>query len=345
MNRLKQLVLLPILVLALYGIFYYVEKSSANQYSNTEVQNFIYKSSTIEPLEVPSDLDRRKAFLGRELFSDKRLSKGNQVSCHSCHSFEIGGADGRQFSVGVDGKLGIVNAPTVFNSAKNFKQFWNGREEDLFGQIDGPIHDPREMGTTWDEIVEKLKADQMMVLLFNEIFDAEISKDRIIGALVEFETALVTEDSPFDLFLKGDHDALTESQIAGFRKFETYGCVACHQGQNIGGNMFQSMGVAFNYFAERGGYFESDVGRFVVTGQEHDRHVFKVPSLRNVQLTAPYFHDGSEPSLENAVRKMARYQLGRKLPKEDIKDITEFLKSLTGKKPKILSEAYESVKK
>jgi len=341
-KQLKQWISIPALILTVYGISYYIETFNTPQSGPEETS---YRSSTVEPLQMPEDLVKGRALLGRELFSDKRLSKGNQISCQSCHDFSKGGADSRQFSVGIDGKLGGINSPTVFNSGKNFKQFWNGREDDLSSQVNGPIHNPVEMGTTWEEIVAKLKADDLMVQWFKEVFGDEISKERIISAIVEFENALVTVDSPFDRFLKGDRAALTEDQISGFYKFENYGCIACHQGENIGGNMFQSMGVAFNYFSERGGKFESDMGRFAVTGNEHDRHVFKVPSLRNVQLTAPYFHDGSEPSLENAVKKMARYQLGRKLPKEDLRDITEFLKSLTGKKPRILSEAYETVKK
>lgn len=310
-----------------------------------EVAKTNHSLMSFSALSEPEGIDLAKALLGRELFSDTRLSKGNQISCSSCHDLEKGGADGKQFSIGVGNSPGTVNSPTVFNSSLNFKQFWNGREDNLNGQIDGPIHNSIEMNSNWPEIVAKLKADQKLVAWFKKVFNDEITKDRIVDAIVEFEKALITTDSPFDKYLNGDSSALTEAQLKGFHKFQEYGCIACHQGQNVGGNMFQSMGIAFDYFAERGGSYESDQGRFSVTKLYPDLHVFKVPSLRNIELTAPYFHDGTEPNLENAVKKMGRYQLGRDLPKEDIKEIAEFLKSLTGKKPKILREANNAFEK
>tara|TARA_B110001454_G_C12723292_1_gene436293 strand:- start:4621 stop:5649 length:1029 start_codon:yes stop_codon:yes gene_type:complete len=298
-----------------------------------------HSPQSFSPLSEPMELNKPKALLGRDLFSDTRLSKGNQISCKSCHNLENGGADNAQFSAGVGNSRGIINTPSVFNSSLNFKQFWNGRADDLNSQIDGPIHNPLAMSSDWPEIISKLKADPNYVSQFKKVFDQEITKNTIIESIVEFEKALITIDAPFDLYLKGDRSAMTEAQHRGFTKFQEYGCIACHQGQNLGGNMFQNMGVAFDYFAERGGSYESDQGRFAITKLYPDLHVFKVPSLRNVELTAPYFHDGTEPSLENAVKKMGRYQLGRDLPKEDVKDIANFLKALTGKKPKILREA------
>lgn len=292
--------------------------------------------AAIFPLELPANIDVAKAQLGKELFSDTRLSKDNSISCQSCHSFSKGGADGRQFSIGVGGAKGDVNSPTVFNSAFNFTQFWNGRAQDLTAQAPEPVHNPAEMGTSWQEVVEKLSRDPNLSQKFLTIFNRPPDARAIVESIVEFERSLVTLNAPFDRYLRGDSNAITEQQLRGFHKFNNYGCIACHQGQNVGGNMFQTMGVAHDYFKERGGSFPSDLGRFAITKLEADRHVFKVPSLRNVELTAPYFHDGSEPRLDSAVRKMARYQLGRDLPAQDAADIVAFLKSLTGEAPSIL---------
>lgn len=300
--------------------------------------NSSFDGHSIRPLEMPENLDPDRVTLGKKLFFDTRLSHDETISCHSCHNLKNGGADGRQFSVGLNGTRGQVNAPTVFNSALNFRQFWNGRAEGLADQAVGPITNPVEMGSSWEEIIPRLEKDREMKEEFKRVFNDEIKADLIIAAIVEFERSLVTLNSRFDLYLKGDQNAIDEAEIRGYRKFSQYGCIACHQGQNVGGNMFQTMGVAFNYFAERGGRLDSDEGRHSVTQNEADRHVFKVPSLRNVELTAPYFHDGSEPNLENAIRKMARYQLGRVLPDEDVRDISLFLKTLTGERPSVLGE-------
>lgn len=290
------------------------------------------------PLEKPTGIDYVKAELGRKLFMDTRLSKNDKISCHSCHDFNKGGADGRKLPIGLDGSLGSANSPSVFNSALNFKQFWNGRAADLAEQIAGPIHNPAEMGTSWPEIIEKLERDQPLKREFEIAFGTSVTQTSVVEAIVEFERSLITLNAPFDRYLGGDESALSEAERRGFKKFDQYGCVACHQGQNIGGNMFQTMGVAHDYFHERGGHLPSDEGRFLVTKNDQDRHVFKVPSLRNVELTAPYFHDGSEANLEVAIRKMGRYQLGRVLPDEDIQDIAAFLRSLTGEKPEILKK-------
>jgi cytochrome c peroxidase len=286
------------------------------------------------PLEEPPIANMAKVVLGREIFNDRRLSGTNSVACASCHDLKRGGDDGLQFSKGINGQLGLTNSPTVFNSSLNFRQFWDGRAEDLAEQVQGPIHNPVEMGTDWPEIVAKLGKDESFKARYSAVYGSEIKPENLVDAIVEFEKTLITVDSPFDRYLRGEKSAMTETQIQGYKKFESFGCVACHQGRNIGGNMYQRLGVAENYFMHRGGSYASDLGRYNVTKKEEDKYLFRVPSLRNVELTAPYFHDGSVATLEEAVRKMARFQLGRTLTDQDISDLAAFLKSLTGKTPR-----------
>lgn len=285
----------------------------------------------IGPLPHPQQLrmDERKVKLGEKLFRDPRLSKDNTLSCVSCHSFDKGGADGRRFSVGFRGQQNATNAPTVFNSGFNFRQLWNGRAASLEAQIDGVIQNNKVLATTWPEIVSKLSQENELVQEFKSIYPDGIQAKNVMDAIATFERSLVTP-SRFDRYLLGEANAITQEEKAGYQLFKNYGCVACHQGINVGGNMFQVFGVMGDYFKARGNVTDADLGRFNVTQRESDRHVFKVPSLRNVALTAPYFHDGSAGSLEVAVEVMFRYQLGRPAPEQDKKLIVRFLNSLTG---------------
>lgn len=280
------------------------------------------------PLHVP--LDQKKVDLGRRLFLDPRLSRDNTISCGSCHRLELAGTDGRDRSIGVGGATGDINAPTVFNSGFNFHQFWDGRAATLEDQIDGPLTHPKEMGSSWPEVIRKLQNMPDYVKAFRALYLDGIQSAHIKDAIATFERSLITPDAPFDRYLRGDREALTERERAGYQRFKAYGCVACHQGVNIGGNMFQRFGIAADYFADRGHVTRADFGRFNVTGLERDRYRFKVPSLRNVALTAPYFHDGSAATLPDAVNTMAKYQLGRTLSPEDRDLIVAFLTSLTG---------------
>lgn len=186
------------------------------------------------------------------------------------------------------------------------------------------------MGSTWDEILGKLRATPSYVRAFAEIFADGIQPQNVRSVIADFERSLLTPDSRFDQFLRGDDAALTADEKAGYLRFKTYGCASCHQGTNAGGNMFETFGAMADYFKERGDVTKSDYGRFNVTGLEEDRFVFKVPSLRNVALTAPYFHDGSAASLEDAVKIMGTYQLGRALSDTDVGLLVKFLKTLTG---------------
>jgi cytochrome c peroxidase len=232
----------------------------------------------------------------------------------------------------VGGQAGEVNAPTVLNASLNFVQFWDGRAKNLTEQAAGPIHNPKEMGSNWEQVIQKLKSDFSVEAQFKAI-NTPINAAGITDAIVEYEKTLITPDSPFDLYLKGKSDALTQKQVNGYRKFQSNGCTSCHQGTNLGGNLFQTFGVAGDYFKDRGGQLSSDAGRFSVTQNPEDMHVFRVPSLRNVAMTAPYFHDGSARNLKDAISIMGKYQLGRDLPKQDVEDIASFLESLTAPLP------------
>jgi cytochrome c peroxidase len=196
--------------------------------------------------------------------------------------------------------------------------------------VDGPVQSVFEMGSTWEQVLGKLRGDPTYAAAFTTLYPEGLGREAVKNAIAEFERSLLTPRSRFDRHLEGDTGALTAEEKAGYLKFKSYGCISCHQGVNIGANLFQRMGVIGDYFADRGNITKADLGRFNVTGQEADRHVFKVPSLRNVAVTAPYFHDGSAATLEEAVAVMAKYQLGRPLPPQDLADIVKFLGTLTG---------------
>jgi cytochrome c peroxidase len=233
-------------------------------------------------------------------------------------------------SRGIGGKEGTINAPTVFNSRYDFRQFWDGRAETLEDQVDGPLQNPIEMGGTWPKAVAMLADDSTFSGEFAAIYPDGIQPGNIRDAIATFERSLVTPNSRFDRFLRGDRAALNENERDGYRLFKRIGCISCHQGMNIGGNSYQKLGIMENYFEARGHINASDFGRFNVTRREEDRFFFKVPSLRNVALTAPYLHDGSAKTLNDAVRIMARYQLGVRLEEAEEAAIVAFLRTLTG---------------
>lgn len=293
-------------------------------------------ADSIAPLRVPENLSQEKIRLGDKLFHDPRLSSDNTVSCASCHKLEQGGVDNAARSVGVGGRLGVINSPTVYNLDFQISYFWDGRAASLEEQVTGPIHNPLEMRSSWDQVIGKLEEDSVLVKEFKAIYPQGITSENITDAIVEFEKSLVTKDAPFDLWLKGDKTALTETQVEGYRLFQSYGCIACHQGMTVGGNMYATMGEMGDYFSARGKEITpADQGRYNVTGMDSDRHVFKVPSLRLASLTAPYFHDGSVQSLCDAINIMGRFQLGRDIPPHECGLIEEFIGTLTGEHPRI----------
>jgi cytochrome c peroxidase len=284
----------------------------------------------IKPLPETLNQDPSRAEIGRRLFHDVRLSANSSLSCASCHNLTRGGADGREHAVGFDGKSTGVNVPTVLNAAFNFRQFWNGRADSLEGQVESVVQNPVEMGSNWQEVVAKVSADATYADAFTAAYKDGVTKGNIQNAIATYERTLITPQSRFDSYLRGNRNAISDEEKGGYAKFKQYGCIACHQGINVGGNMFQKFGVMADYFAQRGDATEADLGRYAVTKEEGDKHVFKVPSLRNVALTAPYFHDGSARTLEDAVDVMFRYQLGRVASTGDKTAIIKFLDTLTG---------------
>jgi len=285
----------------------------------------------LQPVAKPRSLNRDKVALGRRLFSDKRLSPHGDVSCESCHRLNEGGVDQRSHPLQGDESRGSVNTLSVYNSANNFRWYWDGRASTLEAQVDESLISMTEMGADWNSVLSTLASIAEYQAMFTQLYTINsIQKEQVIDVLVEFERSLITPDAPFDRYLLGDESALSSEQRSGYQLFKSYGCSACHQGGNVGGNMFQLFGVMGDYFADSKSISEVDLGRFNVTGKDDDRHRFRVPSLRNVALTAPYFHDGSAETLEQAVMVMATYQLGRPIPLDDAQLIVKFLHSLSG---------------
>jgi cytochrome c peroxidase len=290
------------------------------------------RAEPIQPIEYPKDLDAAKVELGKKLFFDPRLSKSGWISCNSCHNLSMGGTDNLVSSIGHGWAEGPINSPTVLNSAYNLAQFWDGRAKDLVEQAAGPIANPVEMASTHELAVDVLSTIPGYVTEFESVYGAQpITIDHVTNAIAEFERTLVTPDSRFDLWLKGDDKALTEQELAGYELFKITGCIGCHNGPSVGGGAFQKMG-SFNRFETQ----NPSVGRQAVTGDRSDRMRFKVPNLRNIELTYPYFHDGSVRTLEDAVNTMVWVQLNRRFSDEGTAKVVAFLKTLTGKQPQFM---------
>jgi cytochrome c peroxidase len=289
------------------------------------------KNEPILPLTMDPDLDPRLVALGDRLFHDKRLSLDNSLSCASCHLLSSGGTDKKPRSMGVGGAIGVIKTPTVYNTRYNFVQFWDGRAESLEEQAAGPVHNPIEMNSSWAEVVAKLGKDPDLVEHFRAIFEDGLTGENIAEAIAAFERSMVTLNSRFDRWLLGEEGVLADDELKGYRLFKSYGCISCHQGVNVGGNMYGYMGAMGDYFRDRDTEITTaDLGRYNVTGQEMDKHYFKVPSLRLAAVNPPYFHDGTVQTLDEAVRIMGRYQLGREIPDFEIKQIVAFLHTLVG---------------
>ncbi|WP_420600728.1 cytochrome-c peroxidase [Neptuniibacter sp.] len=285
----------------------------------------------ISPLEKISGLNSNKVSLGRSLFRDVRFSRDNTKSCFSCHDLKKNGSDSLPVGIGINGQAGVIKTPTVYNSGFNFVQFWDGRSRTLENQVSGPIHNPVELGSNWAEVIRKLNSDPAILSRFNELYVDGITAANIADAIADFERSLVTTGSRFDKWLAGNKNALTKTEIEGYRLFKGYGCISCHQGKNVGGNMYARMGNIRDYFSERGKPItQADLGRFNVTGLDWDKHLFKVPSLRLASLQKYFFHDSSVSSLQDAIKVMARYQLGREIGTYEAGLIEEFIESLAG---------------
>lgn len=300
-------------------------------------ENYIFETSPnlnnepIQTIPLERDFNFKKVALGNQLFHDPRLSGNSTISCASCHDLHRGGTTRAVVATGIGGQKGNINVPTVFNSAFNFKQFWDGRTDTLEEQIDFPLFSSTEMGSqNWSEIIKKLNQSPDYRRQFKSLYAEGISPETLKNAIATFERSLMTPNSRFDRFLLGDDRAISYKEKEGYQLFKSRGCASCHQGINIGGNMFQTLGLFGNYFQDRGNMTNADFGRYNVTKDMRDLYIFKVPSLRNVALTAPYFHDGSVPDLASAVKLMSKYQLGRELSETDIDAIVQFLLTLTG---------------
>ncbi len=288
-------------------------------------QTEINQNQMITPIPDSIPYDKEKAMLGKQLYMDTTLSADGKVSCNTCHDTKTFGVDNQVFSTGINGVMDTpFNSPTTFNAAFNFVQFWNGRAKDLADQARSPFTNPQEMGLNDEaEVIKIIEQNPDYKAKFNKIY-GEINMDNITDAIAEFEKTLITPNAPFDRYQKGDENAISEAAKRGWNAFKTNGCVACHQGQNIGGTMYQKIGIFEPYPNQE------NLGRYEITKVESDKMVFKVPSLRNVAKTAPYYHDGSIPTLDACVQFMAYYQLGKFLDQQTVEDIVAFLESLTG---------------
>jgi cytochrome c peroxidase len=290
----------------------------------------VHGGEPITPLPAAENLDSAKVDLGRKLFQDVRLSHAGTISCASCHRLDRSGDDQRPRSVGADGQPVDFNAPTVFNAALNYRLNWLGNFRTIEEQNEAVLLNKRLMNTTWDELLPKLRADRDYQVAFPALYGSGPERASVLDVLATFQRSLLTPDAAFDRYLRGQPNAITADQKRGYKLFKSYGCVACHQGRNLGGNLFQKFGIFSDPFASFGARTDADLGRFSITHVESDRQVFRVPSLRNIAVTGPYFHNGSTSSLAKAVRIMGRVQLGRELPPQDAELIVEFLDTLTG---------------
>lgn len=290
----------------------------------------VVSQEPITPLPLSLALDPKRVEVGERLFADVRLSRNNAQSCAVCHPLEQGGMDGRRRAASAGAAQQLRNTPTMFNVAFNASFNWDGISNNLESQIELVLLNPRLMNTTWPELLAKLRANADTVTIFNGAYSEGPTRTNVLASLASFARSLVTPNARFDRYLRGEQRVLTEAEQQGYTLFKSYGCVACHQGLNIGGNLYQKFGV----FEDAGDTELSataiDLGRYFVTHAPRDRGVFRVPSLRNVAVTAPYFHDGRALSLAQAVETMARVQLGRALTTKEIDLIVDFLRTLTG---------------
>lgn len=298
------------------------------------------------PSKAPAPKDNpttpAKVELGKKLYFDPRLSKDGTVSCNSCHNVMSNGTDNRATSAGIKGQLGGRSAPTVWNSALHSVQFWDGRAASLEDQAKGPLTNPIEMGMpSHQAVVDRLKTIPGYVSEFEKVFGKEgMTIDNLAKAIAAYERTLLTPDSPLDKYLKGNEKAISAQAVRGMKTVMELGCVACHTGVNLNGaNLEPGQGFyqkfptfTDNEYVKKYGFLE-DKGRSAVTKDEGDDHFWRVPTWRNVALTAPYFHNGSVKTLPEAVRVMAKVQLNKDITDNQVEDIVEFLKSTTGKFP------------
>lgn len=283
----------------------------------------------IQPIKPASNINLAMMELGKKLYFDPRLSKSGFISCNSCHNLSMGGTDNLPTSIGHKWNQGPINAPTVLNSSFNIAQFWDGRAKDLKEQAGGPIANPGEMASTHAIVASVVKAIPGYVQEFELVFGKDkINTDSITSAIAEFEKTLVTPHSPFDQWLLGDKEAISAKELAGYELFKNSGCIGCHNGAAVGGTSYQKMGIIKKFQTSN-----KAIGLAGVTHKDSDKYMFKVPTLRNIELTYPYFHDGATRSLKQAVNIMGEIQLSRQFTDDESDKIVAFLKTLTGDAP------------
>ncbi len=283
------------------------------------------------PQSVPHD--PRKAELGKKLFFDPILSRDRTVACVSCHHVSLSGADGQRVSTGIRNLQGTMNSPTVFNAVFNFSQFWNGRAKNLNEQALGPIHNPVEMGLPLKEAARRVTSDSGYRSRFMALSGrAVVTPSDIADAIAEYEKTLITPNGKFDRYLRGEL-SLSPDEAHGYLLFKTLGCVTCHNGVNVGGNSFQKMGAIISI-----PYDPRSDDRYAFTGRPIDKNVFKVPTLRNIAHTSPYFHDGSAVTLAEAIAKMSYHNLGLTLSPEEVRLLLAFLHTLSGELPESVKQ-------
>jgi len=293
----------------------------------------------ITPLPSSVEVDAGRAALGARLFRETLLSRRHDQSCASCHAFDRGGADGLARAPSASRANILRNTPTVFNAAFNPSFNWDGSARSLEVQADQVIRSPAQFDNTWPKVLATLQAVPDYLSAFKAAYPDGLTQHNVLDAIAVYQRSLVTPNSRFDKYLRGQRDALSAVEQEGYQLFKGFGCVACHQGMNVGGNLYQKFGVFRDTKPGRRPDEAPDLGRYALTQQERDREVFRVPSLRNVALTAPYFHDGRAKTLDDAVRTMAKVQLDRNLNPQETDAIVQFLRSLTGEldgKPLVL---------
>jgi cytochrome c peroxidase len=306
---------------------------AATARAHAETKSFS-TSEPIEPIPLDGDIDQPVSALGERLFSSTLTSADGRVACSSCHASDHALAERSAVSEVPFRPKTPTNSTSLFNVRYFYKIKWNGEFESIEAHLDALIKTPKIMGSSWSEIAARLGGDAEWVSHFRQVFPDGLTENNVRKALLEYERSLVTPNAPFDRFLRGDVDALAPEGRHGYELFKDYGCISCHQGMAVGANMLERVGVMRDYFQvfgrASGPERDADLGRYSVTHREEDRHVFRVPSLRNVAATGPYFHNGLVPTLDEAVRLMGEYQLDRELSESDIHDIVAFLQSLSG---------------
>ncbi len=322
---------LALICVPIHGENLSVLEFTASAPAAAQHDNRLRTSEPILPIPFDAPLNREKVLLGEQLFKDPILSNNGKVACHDCHYFDKGATDQKRFSKAINGQYRSYNTPTLFNVGLTTILNWEGNHDDLGEITEAIIKSKKGLASDWPELIARLNAKLDYANAFSRIYGGQIRPEHVKDVFAEFLRSLNTPNSRFDQYLRGADDAITKDEKIGYQLFKAYGCASCHQGVNLGGNMFASFSSIFgNYIEDKQNITKSDLGRFNVTGEELDKYVFRVPILRNIALTAPYFHDGSANTLEKAVVIMSGYMLGRDMPPNDVKRIVQFLNTLTG---------------